>query len=203
MHVIINRIHFGNFRFILELEAGPEIEEPGQLTLWVAEKIDVQTIPLREFTLEQLLYSVKEPLRSDLYLQLETEKQSLQQTFTEKISASFTFSEQKHSSDKVGYKTRELRLQQKKALLHLEQSFRQNELRSLDRTQYDLETLQAESHLFSEERFLHHFRDQEVDDAEIRQFCFQFAFDPVKRAEILAEAVSQPQPMKPIFSQEG
>ena len=200
MHVIINRIHFGNFRFIVDLEAGPEVE-PGQLTLWVAEKVDVRTLPLHEFTLDQLMYSLKEPLRARLYMQLETEKLALQQNFAGKVS---TLSppetlDQKRTDGKSGNRARELRRQQEKALLHLEHTFLQKKLLTLDQTTYNLETLQAESHIFCEERFLHHFNDTEVDDTYIRQFCFQFAFDPIARAKLLAEADQQLQPARPVF----
>ncbi len=200
MHVIINRIHFGNFRFILELEAGPAVE-PGQLTLWMAEKIDIHAVPLSEFRLEQLLYAVKEPLRAQLYMQLEMEKQALQQAFQEKHATFFAYerTQQKRVGERTGNKTRDLRRQQEKLLLQLEQDFRQNELLKLEQTAYNLETLQAESHIFSEERFLRHFKDNEVNDSVIRQFCFQFAFDPVQREKVLAETARLPQPAKPFF----
>src|SRR6266702_2097503 len=110
MHVIINRIHFVNFRFLVELEAGNEIEL-GQVTLWVEEKIDVSTLPLREFTLEQLLYAVREPLRGHLYTQLEAQRGRLQQGFSEKGAVSQS-SEKKRGKGRIKNMVGDLKRQQ-------------------------------------------------------------------------------------------
>ena len=196
MHVIINRIHFGNFRFIVELEAGPGIEA-GQRTLWVAEKIEVWTLPLSEFSIEQLIYAVREPLRARLYRQLEVERQELQHAFAEKL-ASVGDLKPRH----LRKKTHELRRQQEDALTRVERTLLQDELLMLDKANYDLEILQAESHIFSEERFLRRFQENEMDENAIRQFCFEFAFDRTRREQILEEAASQPQPPRPVFEGE-
>jgi hypothetical protein len=195
MHVIVNRIHFGNFRFIVELEADPEIEV-SQLILWVAEKIDVRTLPLDEFAVEQLIYAVKEPLRSKLYRQLEMEKQALQYTFAEKVVVAGDL-KPRH----LRKKTRELQREHVEGLMRIERNMLQNELLTLDKTAYDLEILQAESHIFAEERFLCRLKDKDVDESWIRQFCFEFAFDSVRREQILAEAALQRQPTRPNFAE--
>jgi hypothetical protein len=195
MHAIINRIHFGNFRFLVELEARDETE-PGQITLWVEEKIDVSTLPLSEFTLEQLLYAVREPSRGRLHTQLEAQREKLRQGRSEKSEIP---PEKKRSKGRVKNTVSDLRRQQGKTLLQFEHDFRQNQLLALDRTAYNLEILQAESHIFGETRFLHHFKDGEIDDSTLRQRCFQFAFDSERRAQMLEEAGKQPQPARQIF----
>jgi hypothetical protein len=196
MHAIINRIHFGNFRFIIELEIAPEIE-PGQLTLWVAEKIDVSTLPLNKFTVEQLIYAVREPWRARLYQQLKEEKQELQHAFTERLSSAEDL-KPRH----LRKRTRELLRQQEDALTQVEHTLLRDKLLTLDRADYNLEILQAESHLFAEDRFLRRLREGEMDEDEIRQFCFEFAFDRARREQVLAEATRQPQPPRPVFEEE-
>jgi len=199
MHVIINRIHFGNFRFLVELEAGDKTEQ-GQITLWVEEKIDVGTLPLSDFTLEQLLYAVREPLRGRLHTQLEAQRERLRQGFAEKSEVSQS-SEKKRGKERGRMKNTvdDLRRQQEKTLLQFEHNLRQDQLLALDRTAYNLEILQAESHIFGEMQFLNHFKDGEVDDEFLRQSCFQFAFDPKRRAQMLEEAGKQPQPARQVF----
>jgi hypothetical protein len=125
------------------------------------------------------------------------EKRALQHTFAERFVVAGDL-KPRH----LRKRTRELQREHVEGLMRIERNMLQNELLTLDKTAYDLEILQAESHIFAEERFLCRLKDKEVDESWIRQFCFEFAFDPVRREQILAEAARQPQPARPDFAEE-
>src|SRR5436305_9853415 len=85
MRMITNKMYYGNYKFFIQLDTGAETGA-NQLTVWVAEKLDVKDVPLSQFSAPQLLNALLEPLQSRLRTQLEEEKRRCQRAFEEEIA---------------------------------------------------------------------------------------------------------------------
>ena len=191
MRIITDTMYFGNYKFDMELDTGSETGA-NQLTIWVAEKLNIDTVPLKQFGVVQLLNALIEPERTRLHDRLEEEKCAFQHSFELEIAGlqgPFTVAGEKQGQKYPGNvkrKMRNLREQKKAALQRLEVEFARRELWSLDRRWFDPVTLRAESHVFSEEYFLRDFYFEEANYPHIRNFCRKFALDEAYRQQVLA-----------------
>ena len=191
MRIITDTMYFGNYKFDMELDTGSETGA-NQLTIWVAEKLHIDTVPLKQFGVAQLLDALIEPERTRLRDRFEQEKCAFQHAFELEIAGlkgSFTVAEDKQGQkypEKVKRKMRKLREQKKAALQRLEVEFARRELWSLDRRWFDPVTLQAQSHAYSEEYFLRDFYFEEANYPHIRNFCRKFALDEAYRQQVIA-----------------
>src|SRR5260370_2403663 len=116
MHMTTDKMYYG---FIVAFDSGSETGS-NQLTVWVAEKSDIDAVPLKRFGVAQLLNSLTGLARSPLLANLEDER-----------------------------KARKLREQMKSARPRLEAAYARRELWSLDRRWYDRNMLQAQSHAWT------------------------------------------------------
>src|SRR6516225_7696525 len=73
MRIITDTMYFGNYKFDMELDTGSETGAD-QLTIWVAEKLHIDTVPLKQFGVAQLLDALIEPERTRLRDRFEQEK---------------------------------------------------------------------------------------------------------------------------------
>ena len=191
MRMITDTMYFGNYKFDVELDTGSETGA-NQLTIWVAEKLSIDTVPLKQFGVAQLLNALIEPGRTRLLDRLEEEKRACQHSFELEIAGlqgPFTVVGEKQGQkipEKVKRKVRKLREQKKAALQRLEVEFARRELWPLDRRWFDPDTLQAESSVYSEEYFLRDFYFEEANFPHIRNFCRKFALDEAYRKPVLA-----------------
>src|SRR5438105_5515623 len=80
----LDQMYYGDYRFTVELDTGSETGGH-QLTVWVAEKANIDAVPLTKFRLEQLLGALIEPQKSRLAAQLEAEKGVCRKLFEEEI----------------------------------------------------------------------------------------------------------------------
>src|SRR5215831_7635264 len=80
MRMITNTMNFGTYKFDVELDTGSETGA-NQLTVWVAEKLNIDTVPLKQFGVAQLLNALIEPERTRLHARLEEEKCAFQHSF--------------------------------------------------------------------------------------------------------------------------
>src|SRR6266436_2397708 len=85
MHADVYKMFYGNYQFTAELDTGSEIGE-NQLTVWFAEKVDVEHVDLSQFSLDLLLKALQEPLQSRFRAQLEEEKTACQQALEAQIT---------------------------------------------------------------------------------------------------------------------
>ena len=156
MRMITDTMYFGTYKFEVELDTGSETGS-NQLTVWVAEKLHIDTVPLNQFGVAQLLDALIEPERTRLRDRFEQEKCAFQHAFELEITGlqgPFTVAGEKQGQkypEKVKRKMRKLREQKKAALQRLEVEFARRELWSLDRRWFDPVPLQAQSHVYSEE----------------------------------------------------
>jgi hypothetical protein len=191
MRMITDTMYFGNYKFDVELDTGSETGA-NQLTIWVAEKLNIDTVPLKQFGVAQLLNALIEPERTRLRDRLEEEKSAFQHSFELEIAGlqgPFTVAGEKQGQKypgKVKRKIRKLREQKKAALQRLELEFARRELWSLDRRWFDPVTLQTQSHVYGEEYFLRGFYFEEANYPHIRNFCRKFALDVAYRQQVLA-----------------
>ncbi|MGZ3645004.1 MAG: hypothetical protein ACXVCM_14285, partial [Ktedonobacteraceae bacterium] len=191
MRMVTDTMYFGNYKFDVELDTGSETGA-NQLTVWAAEKLNIDTVPLKQFGVAQLLNALIEPERTRLHDRLEAEKHACQQSFELEIASlhrPYTEAGEKQGQKipgKLKRKARKLREQKKAALQRLEVEFARRELCSLDRSWFDLDTLQAQSHLYSEEYFPRDFYFEEANYPHIRNFCRKFALDEAYRQQVLA-----------------
>jgi hypothetical protein len=189
--MITDTMYFGTYKFDMELDTG---SEPGanQLTIWVAEKLHIDTVPLNQFGVAQLLNALIEPERTRLRDRFEEEKSAFQRAFELEIAglqAPFKVAGEKQEQKipgKVKRKARKLREQKKAALQRLEVEFARRELWSLDWRWFDSDMLQAQSRVYSEEYFLRDFYFEEANYPHIRNFCRKFALDEAYRQQVLA-----------------
>src|SRR6266446_4094706 len=150
MRVTTDKMYYGNYRFVVEFDSGSEAGS-NQLTVWVAEKADIDAVPLKQFGVAQLLNALIEPERSRLHAKLEEEKLACQQSFELEIASlqrPYTVPGEKQGQkipEKVKRKARKLREQMKSALQRLEVEFARRELWPLDRRWFDRDTLQTHS----------------------------------------------------------
>ena len=158
MRMITDTMYFGNYKFDVELDTGSETGA-NQLTIWVAEKLNI------------------EPERARLLDRLEEEKRAFQHSFELEIAGLqglFTVAGEKQGQknpENLKRKARKIREQKKVALQRLEVEFARRELWPLDRRWFDPDTLQAQSHIYSEEYFLRDFYFEEANYPHIRNFC--------------------------------
>jgi hypothetical protein len=189
--MITDTMYFGTYKFDVELDTGSETGAH-QLTIWVAEKLHIDTVPLNQFGVAQLLDALIEPERTRLRDKFEEEKSAFQRAFELEITGlqgPFTVVGEKQGQKypgKVKRKVRKLREQKKAALQRLEVEFARRELWSLDRRWFDPVPLQAQSHVYSEEYFLRDFYFEEANYPHIRNFCRKFALDEAYRQQVLA-----------------
>src|SRR5262245_46558414 len=85
MHMEVYEMLYGNYKFTAELDTGSETSGK-QLTVWFAEKVDVEHIHLTQFSIDVLLNALQEPLQSRFRAQLEQEKVTCQQEFEAQIA---------------------------------------------------------------------------------------------------------------------
>src|SRR5437660_5466767 len=189
MRMITETMYYGNCKFDVELDTGSETGA-NQLTVWVAEKLNIDTVPLKQFGVAQLLNSLIEPERTRLHAKLEEEKLACQQSFELEIAsllhpymAPGEKQEQK-TPEKLKRKARKLREQMKTALQRLEVEFARRELWSLDRQWYDHSILQAQSRAYSGEFSLRDFYFEEANGPYIRNFCRKIALDEAYRQQV-------------------
>ncbi len=191
MHADLYNMFYGNYKFTAELDTGSEMGGD-QLTVWFAEKVDIEQVPLSQFSIDLLLKALQEPLQSRLRAQLEQEKISCQQAFEDQITAlQLPFQATKglpakKLPKKVKRQISQLRQQMNNAVQRLEREFMKRELISLDKHCFDLAILQAASHVFGESRFLRDFYFEEASKRHIKDFCQKFALDEAYRQDVLA-----------------
>ncbi len=191
MRKITDTLYYNNYKFDVEFDMGSGTGA-NQLTVWVAAKVNIDTVPLKQFGVAQLLNSLIEPERTRLHAKLEEEKLACQQSFELEIAsllhpymAPGEKQEQK-TPEKLKRKARKLREQMKTALQRLEVEFARRELWSLDRQWFDCDTLLVQSRVYSEEFSLRDFYFEEANFPHIRNFCRKFALDEAYRQQVLA-----------------
>ncbi len=186
----LDQMYYGNYKFTVELDTGSETGYH-QLTVWAAEKINIDNVPLSKFTLEQLFRALIEPHKSRLQAQLEKEKTACREPFDEEIEQlKIPFKDaqgkdQRLPSD-VKWQIRALQDQKQKAEKRLVKDFAQRELVTLDRQCFDKTVLQEENRLFEEGHFLRNFYFDEANERYIDNFCRKFALNPAYRQEVLS-----------------
>src|SRR5258706_7423053 len=191
MRMITDTMYYGNYKFDVELDTGSETGA-NQLIVWVAEKLNIETVPLKQFGVAQLLNALIEPERARLHAKLEEEQLACQQSFELEIAflqRPYAVPGEKQGQkipEKVKRKARKLREQMKAARPRLEVEFARRELWSLDRQWFDRDTLQAQSRVYGEVFFLRDFYFEEANDPHIRNFCRKFALDEAYRQQVLA-----------------
>jgi hypothetical protein len=80
MRMATDKMYYGNYRFAVEFDSGSETGS-NQLTVWAAEKVDIDTVPLKQFGAAQLLSALIEPERSRLHAALAEERHACQKPF--------------------------------------------------------------------------------------------------------------------------
>jgi hypothetical protein len=191
MHADLYTMFYGHYKFTAELDTGSEMGGD-QLTVWFAEKVDIEHVPLSQFSIDLLFKALQEPLQSRLRAQLEQEKISCQQTFEDQITAlQLPFQATKglpakKLPNKVKRQISQLRQQMNNAGQRLEREFIKRELISPDKHCFDLHILQAASQVFGEPRFLRDFYFEEASKRHIQDFCHKFALDEAYRQDVLA-----------------
>jgi hypothetical protein len=191
MRTITDTMCYGNYKFDVELDTGSQTGA-NQLTVWVAEKLNIKTVALKQFGMAQLLNALIEPERAHLHAKLEEETFACQRAFELEIASlqrTCTVPGEKQEQkipEKGKRKARKLREQKKAALQRLEVEFARRELWSLDRRWFDRDTLQAQSRVYSEEFSLRDFYFEEANFPHIRNFCRKFALDEAYRKPVLA-----------------
>jgi hypothetical protein len=190
MRMTTDKMYYDNYRFVVEFDSGSETG-PNQLTVWVAEKADIDAVPLKQFVAAQLLSALIEPERSRLHAKLEEEQRACQQPFELEIAnlqqpyRAVGEKQGQKMPEKVKRRSRKLREQMKSAMQRFEVEFARRELWPLDRRWYDRDTLQAQSRVFGEEILLRDFYFEEANHAHIRNFCRKFALDEAYRKPVL------------------
>jgi hypothetical protein len=191
MRMLTDTMYYGNYKFDVELDTGSETGA-NQLIVWGAEKLNIDTVPLKQFGAVQLLNALIEPERTRLHAKLEEEKLACQQSFELEIASlqrPYTVPGEKQGQkipEKVKRKARKLRVQLKAARPRLEEEFARRELWSLDRQWFDRDTLQAQSRVYGEEFSLRDFYFEEANYPYIHNFCRKFALDEAYRQQVLA-----------------
>ena len=191
MHVdFLDREYYGNYRFTVDLDIGSEIS-CHHLTVWAAEKVNIDSVPLSKFTSEKLFLALIEPQKSRLHAQLEEEKAACWEPFDEEIEhlkSPFreTQGKAQHIPANVKRQIRALQDQKKKSEKRLEKDFARRELVTLNRQYFDSTVLKEENPLFEEDYFLRAFYFDEANHWYIDDFCRNFAFDAAYRQEALS-----------------
>jgi hypothetical protein len=155
----VDKMDYGNYKFTVEIDTGSETGD-NQLTVWVAEKMKVNSWLLSRFKPDQLFNALLEPQRSRLLLLLDTEKRACRPPFEDemqKLRQLFTTTTNKGKKKlpgKVKRQIGDLRRQMQEAVRKIEAEFAQRELLTLDRQCFDWDILQKESRAFEESRHL-------------------------------------------------
>ncbi len=186
----LDQEYYGNYRFTVDLDIDSEIS-CHHLTVWVAEKANVDSVPLSKFTSEQLFLALIEPHKSRLQAQLGEEKAACREPFDEEIEhlkSPFrdTQGKEQHIPANIRRQIRTLQDQKKKAEKRIEKDFARRELVSLDRQYFDRAVLQKENPLFEEDYLLRTFFFDEANHWYIDDFCRNFALDPAYQQEVLS-----------------
>src|SRR6202011_2958389 len=168
MRMATDKMYYGNYRLVVEFDSGSETGS-NQLTVWAAEKVDIDTVPLKQFGAAQLLSALIEPESARLHAALAEKRHACQERFELEIAnlqQPFSAAGQKQGQkiqEKVKRKARKLREQMKSALQGLEAEFARRELWPMDRRWFDRDTLQAQSRVFGEELSLRDFYFEEAN----------------------------------------
>jgi hypothetical protein len=190
MRMTTDKMYYGNYRFIVEFNSGSETGS-NQLTVWFAEKLDIDTVPLKQFVVAQLFSALVEPERSRLHAKLEEERRACRQPFELEIASLQQLygtageKQGQRMPEKAKRRVHKPHEQMKSALQRLEVEFAERELWSLDRRWFDRDTLQVQSRVFGEEFSLRDFYFEEANDPHIRNFCRKFALDEAYRQQVL------------------
>jgi hypothetical protein len=189
MRADVDTIYSGNHRFTIEMDTGAETGS-NQLTVWFAEKVPVEAVPLSHFKLSQLFRALKEPYRSNLQAQLATEQRACRKPFEEEIASlrNAPPCEKAFQERRGGVKRRinDLHKQMNIALQRLDADFTHRVLLALDRERFDPAILQQEHHQFRDDHFLRDFYFDEANPKYIRNFCHKFAGSETYRRQVLA-----------------
>jgi hypothetical protein len=59
VHMVTDTMNYDNYRFVVEFDSGSETGT-NQLTVWVAEKTDIDAVPLKQLGTAQLLSALIE-----------------------------------------------------------------------------------------------------------------------------------------------
>src|SRR5438876_12160411 len=86
MRMITDTMYYGNYKFDVELDTGSETGA-NQLTVWVAEKVNIDTVPLKQYGMAQLLTALVEPECAHPHAKLEEEKFAFQQSLDQEIAS--------------------------------------------------------------------------------------------------------------------
>ena len=111
MRMITDTMYFGTYKFEVELDTGSETGA-NQLTVWVAEKLNIDTVALKQFGVAQLLNALIEPERTRLQDRLEEEKCAFQHSFELEIAGlqgPFTVAGEKQGQKYPGKVKRKMR----------------------------------------------------------------------------------------------
>jgi hypothetical protein len=191
MRMEIDKMYYGNYRFITELDTGSETGA-NQLTIWVAEKPAIDTVPLAKFQPDQLLKALLEPHKTRLTTLIEAGKSACRKPFEDEIaqiqqsSTTITKKGKKKLPHKAKQQIDTVRKQMEKELRQLEKEFAQRELITLERQCFDRDILQNEYRTYENEHLLRDFYFEEANDKHMRNFCRKFASDEAYRREVLA-----------------
>jgi hypothetical protein len=189
MRADVDKLYSGNYRFTVEIDTGAETGS-NQLTVWFAEKVHVETVPLSHFKLPQLFRALQEPYRTSLQAQLEAEQRACRKPFKEEIASLKSAPVQEGASHerRGGTKRRsnDLSKQMNIALQRLDADFTHRALLTLDREYFDPAILQQENRLFGDDHFLRDFYFEETNPKYIRNFCHKFALSEPYRQQVLA-----------------
>jgi hypothetical protein len=189
MRADVDKIYSGNYRFIIEIDTGAETGA-NQLTVWFAEKVNVEAVPLSHFKLPQLFRALKEPYRSRLQGQLDAEQRACRKSFEEEIASlrSAPVEERALPKRRSGTKWRinDLYKQMNIALQRISADFTHRALLTLDRECFDTAILQQENRLFGDDHFLRDFYFEETNPKYIHNFCHKFATSEAYRQQVLA-----------------
>ncbi|HTI13610.1 MAG TPA: hypothetical protein VL461_03435 [Dictyobacter sp.] len=189
IRLIAHKFHFGDYRFQAELDTGAEVGEH-QLMLWYCTKVDITTLPLSQFTQQELLAAIKEPYHSQLSTELATIKSIQKKMLEEEISQlQQSWQRSAQPKQKMPRSTRQqikrLRRQINQTLRDIEQEFLRTELLPFGQEFFDLSKLQRNSKKYHQWQFLRSFYFEEANYDNIKTFCYEFATVPIYREEIM------------------
>lgn len=188
MSAIMDEFDYGNFRFIVEVDAGfaPGVQ---QATLWAAEKVDVDTLPLSHFTLPQLLHALPSTHKRSLVARYESLQFICRNCFEEEIEDLVRFCSKrtgrrkKRRYEEAKHTIRFIRGQIQLELQQSEKEFIEEEIIVLERRVFDRALLQEVCEEFHPVRYIRDFYFEEQDISYIREFCKRYALDAAFRAQ--------------------
>lgn len=186
MYGITETVKYGDYKFDIGFDSGSETGL-NQLLVDVAEKLDPDTAPLSEFSLEELLQALKEPEQTRLRIQLEQQRATCAEPFDNNIAEiERRFPGKVESLPRnVRKHMKELRRQKREAIQQLEGRFLRQECFTLDTGRFDKDLLRRATKRFGESRHLRDFYFEEANDYHIHNFCRKFAFESDYRQAVL------------------